>query len=284
MNAMTPVLDETARLRAAGAVSWGAILVGATVAVALTLVLFVLGVGIGFLGDNPKTSAILVAIWLIVTQWLSAGVGGFLTGRLRHRWLATHEHEVFFRDTAHGLAMWAVATVAVALVGTGAMERAGAAHHPRMGALAPMSSLSSHAESRDSAAPGADHDLEYAVAKLFRPAGEAAAGAAAPDARPPDARREAATIVAHDYATGILSSDDRALLAAMLTARGASASEADRRLNALEGSLQQDRDRAEAMRKTAAKAALLATLSLLLGAFIASVAGAMGGRMRDAHA
>jgi hypothetical protein len=111
--------------------------------VALTLVLFVFGVGIGFLGDNPKTSAILVAIWLIVTQWLSAGVGGFLTGRLRHRWLATHEHEVFFRDTAHGLAMWAVATVAVALVGTGAMGRGGAAHHPRMGALAPMNSLPS---------------------------------------------------------------------------------------------------------------------------------------------
>jgi hypothetical protein len=279
MNAMTPVLDETARLRGASAVSWGAILVGATVAVALTLVLFVLGVGIGFLGDNPKTSAILVAIWLIVTQWLSAGVGGFLTGRLRQRWLATHEHEVFFRDTAHGLAMWAVATVAVALVGTGAMERAGAAHHPRMGALAPMSSFSSHAESRDSAAPGADHDLEYAVAKLFRPAGEASAGATAPDER-----REAAAIVAHDYATGILSSDDRALLAAMLTARGASASEADRRLNALEGSLQQDRERAEAMRKAAAKAALFATLSVLIGAFIASVAGAIGGRMRDAHA
>ena len=279
MNAMTPVLDETARLRAASAVSWGAILVGATVAVALTLVLFVLGVGIGFLGDNPKTSAILVAVWLIVTQWLSAGVGGFLTGRLRHRWLATHEHEVFFRDTAHGLAMWAVATVAVALVGTGAMERAGAAHHPRMGTLAPMSSLSKHAELRDSAAPGADHDLEYAVAKLFRPAGEASAGATAPDAR-----REAATIVAHDYAAGILSSDDRALLAAMLTARGASASEADRRLNALEGSLQQDRERAEAVRKAAAKAALFATLSLLIGAFIASVAGAIGGRMRDAHA
>jgi len=279
MHVMTPVLDETARLRAASAVSWGAILVGATVAVALTLVLFVLGVGIGFLGDNPKTSAILVAIWLIVTQWLSAGVGGFLTGRLRHRWLATHEHEVFFRDTAHGLAMWAVATVAVALVGTGAMGRTGAAHHPRMGALAPMSFLSSHAEPRDSAAPGADHDLEYAVAKLFRPAGEASAGASAPDAR-----REAATIVAHDYAAGILSSDDRALLAAMLTARGASASEADRRLNALEGSLQQDRDRAEAMRKAAAKAALFATLSLLIGAFIASVAGAIGGRMRDAHA
>jgi len=279
MNAMTPVVDDTARLRAASAVSWGAILVGATVAVALTLVLFVLGVGIGFLGDNPKTSAILVAIWLIVTQWLSAGIGGFLTGRLRHRWLATHEHEVFFRDTAHGLAMWAVATMAVALVGTGAMGRGGAAHPPRMGPLAPISFLSTHVEPRDSAVPGADHDLEYTVAKLFGPAGEASAGATAPDAR-----REAATIIAHDYAAGVLSGDDRALLAAMLTARGASASEADRRLNALEGSLQQGRDRAEAMRKAAAKAALFATLSLLIGAFIASVAGAIGGRIRDAHA
>ncbi|HWS64128.1 MAG TPA: hypothetical protein VN325_15335, partial [Steroidobacteraceae bacterium] len=134
-------------------------------------------------------------------------------------------------------------------------------------------------EPRDSAVPGADHDLEYTVAKLFGPAGEASAGATAPDAR-----REAATIIAHDYATGVLSSDDRAFLAAMLTARGASAGEVDRRLNAMEASLQEHRDRAEAMRKAAAKAALFATLSLLIGAFIASVAGAIGGRMRDAHA
>jgi len=280
MNAMTPVLDEAARLRAASAVSWGAILVGATVAVALTLVLFVLGVGIGFLGDNPRASAILIAIWLIVTQWLSAGVGGFLTGRLRHRWLAIHEHEVFFRDTAHGLATWAAATVAVALLGAGSMGRAGAAHRPNMSALAPMSSLLSHAEPRDlAAAPGADQDLAYVVDKLFRPAGEASAGATAPEAR-----REAAIIIAHDYATGILSSDDRAFLAATLTARGASASEADKRLNALEGSLQERRDRTEAMRKAGAKAALFATLSLLIGAFIAGVAGAIGGRMRDGHA
>jgi hypothetical protein len=41
---------------------------------------------------------------------------GYLAGRLRHRWLATHTHEVFFRDTAHGLVTWGVATLFVAAV------------------------------------------------------------------------------------------------------------------------------------------------------------------------
>ncbi len=53
------------------------------------------------------------AIWLIVTQWISAALGGYIAGRLRTRWMGTHAHEVFFRDTAHGLITWAVATILV---------------------------------------------------------------------------------------------------------------------------------------------------------------------------
>jgi hypothetical protein len=87
------------------AVSWSAIMAGAVVAAAVTMILLLLGTGLGF-----ATSA----IWLIVTQWLSAAVGGYLAGRLRTRWIGTHTHEVFFRDTAHGLVTWAAATVLVA--------------------------------------------------------------------------------------------------------------------------------------------------------------------------
>jgi uncharacterized membrane protein len=68
------------------------------------------------------TFAVTSAIWLIVTQWLSSGVGGYVAGRLRTRWIGTHTHEVFFRDTAHGLITWAVATVLVAAVLAGAMQ------------------------------------------------------------------------------------------------------------------------------------------------------------------
>lgn len=38
-------------------------------------------------------------------------MGGYLAGRLRTKWLYVHDHEVFFRDTAHGLLVWAVSTL-----------------------------------------------------------------------------------------------------------------------------------------------------------------------------
>jgi hypothetical protein len=41
-------------------------------------------------------------IWLIVVQTIASSIGGYLTGRLRVKWVAVHTHEVFFRDTAHG--------------------------------------------------------------------------------------------------------------------------------------------------------------------------------------
>jgi predicted permease len=47
-------------------------------------------------------------------QWLSAGFGGYLAGRLRAKWIGPRTDEVLFRDTAHGLLAWALATVIVA--------------------------------------------------------------------------------------------------------------------------------------------------------------------------
>ena len=55
-------------------------------------------------------------LWLIVTQWLASGLGGYLTGRLRTKWAGLHTHEVFFRDTANGFLMWALATIAGAVL------------------------------------------------------------------------------------------------------------------------------------------------------------------------
>src|SRR3984957_4109376 len=141
MIGATPVsqpLDEATRLRAIPAASWGAILAGAVVAVSVSLVLVTLGAGLGFASVSPwsdrglSASAFTVAstIWLIVTQWLSAAAGGYIAGRLRQRWLATHTHEVFFRDTAHGLITWAVATLYMAaLLASSAFSSAGAAGH-----------------------------------------------------------------------------------------------------------------------------------------------------------
>lgn len=102
------------------AISWSAILAGAAAALAASFVLLALATGFGlklaapwpvaggaFEGFNPTLGAILVTI-----QVLSAALGGYLAGRLRTKWVDVHSHEVHFRDTAHGLIVWAVSTVA----------------------------------------------------------------------------------------------------------------------------------------------------------------------------
>jgi len=104
----------------ASAVSWPAVLAGATVAIATTIILATLATGFGLATISPwKVQAAPIAftigggIWLVVMQWLSSALGGYISGRLRTRWSGVHVHEVFFRDTAHGLLTWAAATIVV---------------------------------------------------------------------------------------------------------------------------------------------------------------------------
>jgi hypothetical protein len=99
-------------------IHWSSILGGAAAAAAITLILTPLGSAFGFASvsiyDRQSvdfTFSVGLAIWLVVMQWISAGVGGYIAGRLRVKWADTHSDEVFFRDTAHGFLAWAVATL-----------------------------------------------------------------------------------------------------------------------------------------------------------------------------
>jgi hypothetical protein len=108
------------------ATDWGAITGGGLGAIAISIILFTAGSGFGlstvepwsFANRAPETFAIGAAIWLVVMQWLSAGFGGYLAGRLRAKWIGPRTDEVLFRDTAHGLLAWALATVIVAALFT----------------------------------------------------------------------------------------------------------------------------------------------------------------------
>ena len=108
----------------ASAVAWPAIWAGSVTIVSVELIMVLLGAGFGLAADSPwpgmgiKPASFTVSagIWLIVTQWVSAALGGYMAGRLRVRWPGLHTHEVLFRDTAHGLLSWAMATIVV--VGT----------------------------------------------------------------------------------------------------------------------------------------------------------------------
>ncbi|MDB6099106.1 MAG: hypothetical protein JWN58_1809 [Gammaproteobacteria bacterium] len=270
---------------AKSAASWPSIIAGAFVAVSATLILVTLGSGIGFASVSPWTNqgvsvttfAISSAIWLILTQWISAGLGGYIAGRLRTRWAGVHTHEVFFRDTAHGLITWAVATVLVAGVLTsGVMSGAGAAGH----AAAQVASAGVQG-----AAAGAAPDSAYTLDKLFRPAGQSTGGSGSNSVDP---RTETAHIIANAVATGSVPDADRAYLVDQVAARtGVSQAEAQARVDNFISTVMQTQAKlkaeADAARKAAAQASIYLALSMLIGAFIASVSAAVGGRLRDEH-
>ena len=256
------------------AASWPSIFAGAFIAAAATVILVALGSGIGFASVSPwsghgvsvSTFAVTTAIWLIVTQWISAALGGYIAGRLRTRWLGTHAHEVFFRDTAHGLITWAVATILVAIVAAGSvMSAAGAAGRAVADASANGGAL-----------------MPYDVDKLFRSTNSTAATAAA------EARTEATHIAANAFAGGSVPDADRIYLTEQVAARtGISVSEAQARVDGFisavaqsQAKLKADADRAK---KATAEASIFLALSMLIGAFIASVSAALGGRIRDLH-
>jgi hypothetical protein len=246
------------------AVSWGAVIAGAFAAAAASLILFAVGSGFGLATASPWPHAgasaagfaVMGGVWLIVTQWIASGVGGYLTGRLRTRWSGVHTHEVFFRDTANGLITWSVATVMVAFL------------------IAAAASLTAGAAARGAAGERAGPQVA-ATDALFR--------SVRPDDSPsaPAVRAEAGRVLAKAAAGGAMSPDDRAWLAGVVAARtGVAPADAQSRVDS---TVTAARDAADKARKSAAAASVFTALALLIGALIACVAAALGGQQRDEH-
>jgi hypothetical protein len=280
------VAGSSANESSTSAVSWAAIIAGAFVAASATVLLVALGTGLGFASVSPwpnsgasaTTFTAATAIWFIVTQWISSGAGGYITGRLRTRWVGTHTHEVFFRDTAHGFVTWAVATVIGALIlASAASSIAGAGVHAAatIGSGAAQGALN-QAQNGSMVSP-------YEVDTLFR--------SATPDANSSatEARAETTRILAKGLPTGDVSAADRSYISQLVAARtGISQSDAQRRVDDVVAQLlvaqTKAQQAADAARKAAATAAICTALSMLIGAFIACIAAAVGGHERDEHA
>jgi hypothetical protein len=262
------------------AVSWGAIFAGGVAAAAIALLLTILGAGLGLAvvspwaghGASPLTFTVMAAIWLIIVQWVASFFGGFLAGRLRTKWVGVHSDEVTFRDTAHGLMAWSVAMLltfgSLALAGLGAVNAGGKA-----------------------AAAAGDMTVtnNYYVTELFKPAmGGAATGVSLPGATPQQMRQDATIILAQSAVTGQVSDDDKSYLATLVAgATGLDPSAAAARVNAVLGEEQANLAKAKQManeaRKSASAAAIYTFFAGLIGAFIAAVAGLVGGRLRDLY-
>jgi hypothetical protein len=227
----------------------------------------------------------MTAIGLIVVQWLASGTGGYITGRLRTKWVGTHTHEVFFRDTAHGFITWALATVLVASIlasATSSLVSAGARGAATVAAGAAQGAGQGAANSMQSGASPGTSVAGYDIDTLFR--------SARPDgnASMADARTEAARILAKGMATGDIPAADRTYLAQLVAARtGISDTDAQKRVDDVIAQVQaaevKARQAADAARKASAAASIFTSLSMVIGAFIACAAAALGGQLRDQH-
>lgn len=286
--------ERSLRLEApVSGVSWAAVIGGAFTAAAVSLILLALGSGFGLASISPwsgsgasvTTFTIMGGIWLIVTQWLASGVGGYLTGRLRTKWAGLHTHEVFFRDTANGFLMWAVAAV----IGAGLL--ASSASSVVSGTASIVGSVAGGATAgaaqgaaQSAGRPGANawDPTAYFADDLFRTDRPSA------NASEVDVKAESGRILLNGWHNGEVSTSDRAYLAQLVATRtGLSQADAEKRVNEVFAQVKdaelKARQAADTARKAGAYAAIFTALSMLIGAFIACAAAALGGQQRDEY-
>ncbi|MDL2354087.1 MAG: hypothetical protein QFF03_02390 [Pseudomonadota bacterium] len=274
-------------------VSWGAIFAGAAAAAALSLVLFILGSGLGLASVSPwsYTSAAAIGVstilWISFTQLAASAVGGYMAGRLRTKWTSLHTDEVYFRDTAHGLLAWAVATLLTAMLAGGALRAALSGAIDAGAGVAKVTALAGAGAAAGAAKEGADNGLnpvDYFSDMLLR------SDKPGSDAGSASSRAEVVRIVATAVQAGNLAPGDRAYLAQLVATRtGLPLPEAEKRVDDVYAKVSttvanakaKAKEAADTARKATAGAALWMTVALMLGAFVASLCATYGGKLRD---
>lgn len=302
------------------AVSWGAVIAGAVGAAALSLILLILGVGLGLSSVSPWASAgvdastfgISTIVWLTFVQIAASGIGGYLAGRLRAKWVDVHLEETYFRDTAHGFLAWGVATLVTATVLAsavgniiGAVAQTGASV-ASIGATSVATGAVGAVAAKKESAPsssglqnlGSSFGLDYWTDSLFRKplvadsnGASATAAVQAPQMREGSgSSTEVASIFAASLSNGSLSVEDSVYLSQLVAQRtGLPLAEAQARVtqtyNKLQTKLQASKEAAQkatdSARKASAYMSLWLFVSLLIGAFVASLAATFGGRQRQ---
>jgi hypothetical protein len=254
--------------QASSSVSWGAIAAGAVASAGLSLFLVNLGAGIGLSVVSPwsgapsaSTVSAVAGIILCLIAIMASAFGGFIAGRLRPRVGFADSNETYFRDSAHGLVAWALATIlTVAVLGTVATSLVGSV-------------------ARGTAAnPAVADRTAYYTDMLFRsdrpqPATAVPASQAS--------NEEIGRILTRTLVPGAtIAPADRTYVAQRVAARtGLSQEEAERRVDTV---VTQAKTAADEARKAAAKNAFWMAAALLCGAVAAAFAAAEGGRERDA--
>jgi len=277
-------------------VQWGAVILGALSAIAISLVLLTFGAGIGlsavsaqpYAGASAKALAVISALYAAVVAVGSFAAGGYIAGRMRLPPTPEEVAEAHFRDGAHGFAVWALAmtllgllaaagigntlkTVVQVTAGVSGAAAAGAASNPGQGASTglPIS------------------PTDYAVDRLTAPMPAAAPSgnqpAAGTTAPPPQAADNApiARAFAASLKSGQLAKPDRDMLVSIVMQRtGLPQGDAEKRVDEAYAELKQAEQKARDAAEKARKAALItsfAAAAIALVGCAAACAGATAG-------
>ncbi|MFY9288233.1 MAG: hypothetical protein WAO98_06995 [Alphaproteobacteria bacterium] len=265
------------------AISWAAIMGGVFATLATTLVLTVLGAGLGFAirpdfdSDTAKGIAAASIIWMVVVQWIAASIGGYLAGRLRTRWLNVHNHEVYFRDTAHGFITWAVATMIMVAAFTSAGSMLG--KHAHIATAMHERSMSAKATDAQNSAL---NPIAYYTDSLFRTSPPTVT------AGDQEVRGEANRILMRGFKDNSLTEEDKTYLTQLVMVRtNLAETDARKRVDDIVARQSVDqaqiREIADNARKMASILSICLALSLLVGGFVGSAAAVLGGNIRDRH-
>jgi hypothetical protein len=273
------------------AASWGSIAAGAVTASAVSLALVALGVGLGLSSVSPWTDTgvsastfkVTAGVYLVLVAVMSSAIGGYLSARLRTKWVGIHTNEAFFRDTAHGFVAWAFATIISATVlGTAITHLVGGA----------ASATASAGQSAANSNPA-----QVYVDRLFRRESQAGSNAPASGTAPGSAGPQspaAGTSTGPNLATraevtrlwpasiqadeGLAAADRTYIARLVATNTGLNQADAEKRVDEV---VQQAKADADRLRRNGAQFAFWMTAALLFGAFAASLAAAEGGQHRD---
>jgi hypothetical protein len=280
--------------------SWSAAIAGAFAATAVTFIIVALGSGIGLsfaspYGSGPSATSLTIAaaVWLVMAQTMGFAAGGYLAGRLRSPAYDGVIGETTFRDAAEGMVVWAIGVIAMAaLAGVLGFFAAGATAHVAAG-------MGAAPRSEPASMTSASAPTDYFVDLVFRPAPGAAtpsgqrpnsdtvgvAPAGAQPALSSETRAEINRILVRSVGQGRIDDNDRAYLAQVVAARtGLSPDEAQRRVAEVESKAREDaKEAADKVAKAGAYLSLWTFMSLLFGGTAATLAGILGGSLRDAE-
>lgn len=274
---VAPVSDENRSY-----IDWPAIFAGAAVAAAISLVLLTFGTALGLsltsAHEGQSASlfwiAIIGGLWLLWVQVSASMAGGYLAGRMRRRHGDATESESDLRDGSHGLVVWAVATLAAAVI----------AYSGAMGTVTAVGQTAGAAASAAGSAVAQAVDVldpnDLLIDRTLR---------GTPGAAPTDegTRGEVGRILLSAAMSdeGMTDADRQYLVALAAERAGISPEEAERRIDEVAAQAaqleQQAREAADRARRTAMIAAFLAAVSLLVSAAAAYFAGTLGGNHRD---